>query len=57
MAWMWETGKDKEELNLDQGGSRGEEGQKVDSGDIWKVEPLCSSTGGWMWDFRERSQE
>lgn len=53
---MWETSKDKEELNLDQGGSRGEESQKVDSGDILKVEPLCS-TGGRMWDLRERSQE
>ena len=56
MCWMWETSQDKEELNLDQGGSRGREEKRVDSGDILKVDVPCSADG-WMWDLKEQSQE
>lgn len=44
-GWMWETSKDKEELSLDQGVSRGGKEKRVDSEVILKVESLYSGDG------------
>ena len=46
---MWETNKDKEELNLDQGGSRGGGEKREDSGNILKAEHRGSLGSSAVW--------